>query len=164
MRKFLALYFVAYAAAYPSIEFDYNVTPNLACGIMHSSFATAFIGIKSIGTTEVFVGQPLHRTNDTVSSCPPTYCNDVSAPLNSKSCMEYPFPGTIENNLANYACVNADELKLHNNMLADFYITKNITNGNMFKVKLLNMDLDTCTIPFTSVNTGKLENANSHYN
>jgi hypothetical protein len=132
---------------------------------MQSSFATAFIGIKSIGTIDVYLSQPLHRTNDTISSCPPTYCTDVRAPSNSKMCMEYPFPGTMENNMAGYACVNADELTLHNNMLTSFYTAKNITNGDMFNVRLLNMNLDTCTpAPFTSVNTGKLQNINSHYN
>ncbi|KAG9320968.1 hypothetical protein KVV02_001828 [Mortierella alpina] len=151
-------------AAYPSVEFDFNIVPNLACGIMMSSFSMGFAGITSIGDIPIYPARPLHRTNDTVSSCPATYCTDVDAPMDHQLCMEYPFPGTVENIYAGYACVTAEELKTHNNILAEFYVSKNINNGGMFYAKLLNMDLNSCdSKPFMSVNTDELARVNSRY-
>lgn len=164
MSRLLALSLITVAAAYPSVTFDFNLTPNLACGIMMSSFSIGFAGISSVGAIKVQPNVPLTRTNNTVSSCPVGYCANISAPTGQQMCMEYPFPGTVENKLAGYACVTPDELKLHNNALANFYISKSVDDGDMFYVKLINMDLHTCTPkPFMTVDEHKVGIANSRY-
>jgi hypothetical protein len=162
--KLLALSLIVAVTAYPSVTFDFNVTPNLACGIMLGSFSNAFVGISYVGDVNVHRSTPLQRTNNTLSSCPIGYCATISAPTGQQMCMEYPFPGTVENKLAGYACVTPDELKLQNNALADFYISKNINDGDMFHIKLINMDLETCApIPFMTVDKDKVRLVNNRY-
>lgn len=139
MLRLLALSLVTVAVAYPSVVFDF----------MMASFPAKFVGISSIGLCQTFHSVPTIRLHHVHPHTVPT--------LMPQQGMEYPFSGTMENNVAGYACVNSDE-KLH--MLADFYIS----NGDVFFVKFANMDLSTCTPkPFMLVDQDKLNRVNSHF-